>query len=75
MIFEIETPKDKRDIVRLEDKYGREGKPYEGKSYEKEKDSECIFFSDQMENQKNTYIFKIQRLLYKVLQQKILFYR
>ena len=61
-IFEIETPKIKHDIVRLEDKYGREGKPYEGKSFEKEKDSECIFFSDPLENQKNTYIFKNSKI-------------
>ncbi len=61
-IFEIETPKIKHDIVRLEDKYGREGKPYEGKSFEKEKDRECIFFSDPLENQKNTYIFKNSKI-------------
>ena len=61
-IFEIETPKIKHDIVRLEDKYGREGKPYEGKSFEKEKDNECIFFSDPLENQKNTYIFKNSKI-------------
>ena len=34
-IFEIETPVDKHDLVRLEDSYGREAKPYEGKSSEK----------------------------------------
>lgn len=61
-IFEIETPKIKHDIVRLEDKYGREGKPYEGKSFEKEKDNECIFFSDPLENKKNTYIFKNSKI-------------
>ena len=61
-IFEIETPKIKHDIVRLEDKYGRKGKPYEGKSFEKEKDNECIFLSDPLENQKNTYIFKNSKI-------------
>ena len=34
MIFEIETPVNKHDIVRLEDKYGRAAKPYEGSSFE-----------------------------------------
>jgi mannose-6-phosphate isomerase-like protein (cupin superfamily) len=29
-LLEIETPVDKNDIVRLEDSYGRAGKPYEG---------------------------------------------
>jgi len=28
-LFEIETPKDKHDLVRLNDVYGRESKPYE----------------------------------------------
>ena len=36
-IFEIETPKLKHDLVRLEDKYGRKATPYEGKSSEQEK--------------------------------------
>ena len=30
-LFEIETPVDKHDLVRLEDNYGRTGKPYEGR--------------------------------------------
>ncbi|MBM3835597.1 MAG: hypothetical protein FJ403_20470 [Verrucomicrobia bacterium] len=29
-VMEIETPTNKRDLVRLQDKYGREGKGYEG---------------------------------------------
>jgi mannose-6-phosphate isomerase-like protein (cupin superfamily) len=29
-LLEIETPIDKEDIIRLEDSYGRAGKPYEG---------------------------------------------
>ena len=56
-IFEIETPKLKHDLVRLEDKYGRKAKPYEGKSSEEEKTRECIFFKDPKKNKKNTYIF------------------
>lgn len=30
MLLEIETPRDKENLVRLEDAYGREDKPYEG---------------------------------------------
>ena len=56
-IFEIETPKMKHDLVRLEDKYGRKAKPYEGKSSEKEKTRECIFFKDPAHNKKDTYLF------------------
>jgi protease I len=32
-LLEVETPNDKLDIVRLEDAYGRSGKPYEGSDY------------------------------------------
>ena len=56
-IFEIETPKIKHDLVRLEDKYGRKAKPYEGKTSEMEKTRECIYFKDPKKNEKNTYIF------------------
>ena len=62
-IFEIETPKNKHDLVRLEDKYGRETKPYEGKSSEEEKNRECIFFTDPEKNKKNTYIFSNCKIL------------
>ena len=41
-IFEIETPVDKHDLVRLEDNYGREAKPYEGKSFQTEKGSDSL---------------------------------
>jgi len=37
-LFEIETPVDKQDLVRLEDKYGREGKPYEDETHYISKD-------------------------------------
>lgn len=33
-LLEIETPKDKNDIIRLEDNYGRAGLPYEDSQYE-----------------------------------------
>ena len=32
-ILEIETPKDKLDLIRLEDYYGRAGQPYEDKTH------------------------------------------
>ena len=31
MVLEIETPINKKDLVRYKDNYGRENKPYEGK--------------------------------------------
>ena len=30
-IIEVESPRNKADLVRLDDEYGREGKPYEGR--------------------------------------------
>jgi len=41
-LFEIETPNDKLDLVRLRDNYGREGKPYEDSSYEFPKKNDCL---------------------------------
>jgi len=42
-IFEIETPVDKHDLVRLEDKYGREGEPYEDSTFEIPKENDCLW--------------------------------
>ena len=42
-VFEIETPVDKHDLVRLEDKYGREGEPYEDDSFEVPKKEDCLW--------------------------------
>ena len=41
-IFEIETPVDKFDLVRLRDRYGREGKPYENSTFEYPKEDDCL---------------------------------
>ena len=42
-VFEIETPVDKHDLVRLEDKYGREGNPYEDSTHETPKEEDCLW--------------------------------
>lgn len=42
IILEIETPVDKKDLVRFRDNYGREGKPYENIAYELPKNESCI---------------------------------
>ena len=52
-IFEIETPVDKHDLVRLEDKYGREGSPYEDSTFETPKQDDCLWIS----NLDSNYIF------------------
>jgi mannose-6-phosphate isomerase-like protein (cupin superfamily) len=52
-VFEIETPVDKHDLVRLEDKYGREGSPYEDSTFETPKQDDCLWIS----NLDSNYIF------------------
>jgi mannose-6-phosphate isomerase-like protein (cupin superfamily) len=47
VVFEIETPKDKLDLVRFRDNYGREGKPYEDHTFQKPKQKECLWIEDQ----------------------------
>jgi mannose-6-phosphate isomerase-like protein (cupin superfamily) len=54
-IFEIETPKDKHDLVRLNDKYGRESKPYEGASFEEEKQNGLLWIEEPVLHSSNTY--------------------
>jgi mannose-6-phosphate isomerase-like protein (cupin superfamily) len=56
-VFEIETPVNKHDIIRLDDKYGRVAKPYEGKSYEEKKSSDCLWFEEPEKNLSNIYSF------------------
>ena len=46
-VFEIETPVDKHDLVRLEDKYGREGNPYEDETHETPKQDDCLWIKDE----------------------------
>lgn len=41
-ILEVEAPEDKTDLVRLNDKYNRAGKPYEGLENYSSKTSECL---------------------------------
>jgi quercetin dioxygenase-like cupin family protein len=40
-VFEIETPVDKQDLVRLNDQYGRASKPYEDDTFEEAKTNDC----------------------------------
>ncbi len=46
-VFEIETPVQKHDLVRLEDKYGREGKPYEDSTFETPKQEDCLWIKNE----------------------------
>tara|TARA_B100000989_G_C19502744_1_gene454996 strand:- start:37 stop:708 length:672 start_codon:yes stop_codon:yes gene_type:complete len=57
LILEIETPKDKLDLVRLDDLYGRTAKPYEGKSEEIRKDENCVWIREPEKGAKDIYYF------------------
>lgn len=46
VLFEIETPVDKNDLVRLNDSYGRENFGYESSHTEIPKTEECLCFDD-----------------------------
>lgn len=46
-IFEIETPVDKQDLVRLNDQYGRASKPYEDDTFEETKTTDCLWIKDE----------------------------
>lgn len=61
-IFEIETPVDKHDLVRLEDNYGRTGQPYEDSSKEYPKHEDCIWIEDPSEGECKTYRFSDQQI-------------
>lgn len=56
-IFEIETPVDKQDLVRLKDKYGRESKPYEDSSFEELKTKDCLWIKEPSLGDHNIYEF------------------
>lgn len=46
IIIETETPNDKKDLVRLNDKYGRAGKSYEGKEFHKKPNQNLFEYVD-----------------------------
>ena len=50
IMFEIETPVDKDDLVRLKDNYGRENKGYEGSQYELPRYENCLHLIEPNQN-------------------------
>lgn len=55
LVFEIETPVDKNDLVRFKDNYGREGKPYEDHTFEKPKNIDCVWITDPPKGDYHSY--------------------
>jgi hypothetical protein len=62
VVLEIETPRDKHDLVRLEDKYGREQEAYEGKNFERPKTEDCLWLEEPTEAVSIPYNFGRCRL-------------
>tara|TARA_R110000824_G_scaffold153926_20_gene325799 strand:+ start:4713 stop:5384 length:672 start_codon:yes stop_codon:yes gene_type:complete len=62
-VFEIETPVDKNDLVRLRDSYGREGKPYENSTFEYPKQDDCLWIEDPKTDKPNVYDFANSKLI------------
>ena len=57
LVLEIETPVDKQDLVRLNDQYGRESKPYEDSTFEEVKNQNCLWIQEPTLGEHNTYQF------------------
>ena len=63
-VFEIETPVNKNDLVRLRDSYGREGQPYEDSSFEFPKEQDCLWIEDPL-GEDHVYKFANSKLILK----------
>ena len=57
LLLEVETPKDKHDLVRLSDNYGREFENYEDETFETPKESDCLWLDNPKSNNPNVYNF------------------
>jgi mannose-6-phosphate isomerase-like protein (cupin superfamily) len=56
-IFEIETPVNKQDLVRLNDQYGRTSKPYEDSTFEETKTNDCLWIQEPKLGESKIYLF------------------
>jgi quercetin dioxygenase-like cupin family protein len=54
-MFEIETPNDKNDLVRLSDNYGRASSGYETAAHERLKSEDCVWIEEPTNGQSNSY--------------------
>lgn len=55
VVMETETPSDKTNLVRLDDEYGRQEKPYEGSEAVVPVNESCVRLTDPQEGQVHTY--------------------
>jgi hypothetical protein len=56
-VFEIESPKDKHDLVRLNDQYGRASKTYEDSTFEEKKTNDCLWITEPELGKSDSYQF------------------
>ena len=67
VIFEVETPIDKDDLVRFKDNYGRENQPYEGKNFmENLSDKDPVFAEPEINETKNYVVEDVEVSLEKI---------
>jgi len=64
-ILEVECPQDKHDLVRLEDTYGRENKPYEGSDHEISRSDSSLWIDDPRNNEPVLFDFHKCRMTVK----------
>lgn len=57
VLIELESPVDKRNLVRLDDSYGRENTPYEGIAKTRPLDNTCLSLPQPVENWTPTWAF------------------
>jgi mannose-6-phosphate isomerase-like protein (cupin superfamily) len=55
-MFEVETPNDKNDLLRLSDKYGRASNGYETSEHEQDRTPECIWIDEPIKDQQKEYV-------------------
>ena len=63
IVFEIESPNKKTDLLRLNDKYGRKSKSYEGKEFYSSKDEKCLQIKNPNKGASKSYLFRGKTLL------------
>lgn len=63
IVLEIETPNMKSDLLRLNDKYGRESKSYEGKNFQSKRPKNALQIKNPPPGVSKTYIFRGRKLI------------
>ena len=59
-VLEIETPKNKNDLVRFQDKYGRQKKPYEGKKFMQKIPKDALQLFNKVNINKDNVTYEIK---------------